>query len=59
MTKRLTHLQIKWLNIKLKRSYEGYDFQINLFKIYSDLPKMMAVMYSTSDFGEEEFEIKY
>ena len=41
-----------------QRSYEGYDFEAYLVIMYSDLQKMMSLLYPPSDFGLEELEIE-
>ena len=41
-----------------QRSYEGYDFETDLVITYSDIRKMMSLMYPPSDFGLVELEIE-
>ena len=43
---------------KSQRSYEGYDLETDLVKMYSDLRKMMSWIYPLSDFGLVELEIE-
>ena len=46
------------IEYKSQRSYEGYDFETDLVITYSDIRKMMSLMYPPSDFGLVELEIE-
>ena len=46
------------IEYKSQRSYEGYDFETDLVITYSDIQKMMSLMYPPSDFGLVELEIE-
>ena len=46
------------IEYKSQRSYEGYDFETDLVIMYSDIRKMMSLMYPPSDFGLVELEIE-
>ena len=48
----------QFIEYKGQRSYEGYDFEADLVIMYSDLRKIMSLMYPPSDFGLEELEIE-
>ena len=46
------------IEYKSQRSYEGYDFETDLVTMYSDIRKMMSLIYPPSDFGLVELEIE-
>ena len=46
------------IEYKSQRSYEGYDFEAYLVIMFSDLRKMMSLLYPPSDFGLEELEME-
>ena len=46
------------IEYKSQRLYEGHVFETDLVIMYSDLQKMMSLMYLPLHFGTEELEIE-